>query len=47
MFLILVKKKDKKKENTFASKLRGPGFEPWPGTVGGLVSIMMWSARPG
>ncbi len=40
----------------FASKLRGPGFKSWPGTVGGpaqpgtvdgLVTIIMLSAQPG
>ncbi len=30
-----------------ASKLRGPGFKSRPGTVGGLVTIIMWGARPG
>ncbi len=29
-----------------ASKLRGPGFESRPGTVGGPVSIIMLGARP-
>ncbi len=28
------------------SKLRGPGFKYWPGTVGGAVTIIMWGARP-
>ncbi len=30
-----------------SSKLRSPGFKSWPGTVGGLVTIIMWGARPG
>ncbi len=30
-----------------ASKLRGPGFKSQPSTVGGLVTIIMWGARPG
>ncbi len=30
-----------------ASKLRGPGFNSRPGTVGGPVTIIMWGARPG
>ncbi len=30
-----------------ASKLRGPGFKSWPGTVGGRLTIIMWGARPG
>ncbi len=30
-----------------ASKLRGPGFKSGPGTVSGLVTIIMWGARPG
>ncbi len=30
-----------------ASKLRGPGFKSWPGTVGVPVTIIMWGARPG
>ncbi len=30
-----------------ACKLRGPGFKFWPGKVGGLVTIIMWGARPG
>ncbi len=30
-----------------ASKLRDPGFKSRPGTVGGPVTIIMWSARPG
>ncbi len=30
-----------------ASKLRGPEFKSWPGTVGGPVTIIMWGARPG
>ncbi len=30
-----------------ASKLRGPGFKSRPGTVGGLVIIIMWGARTG
>ncbi len=29
-----------------ASKLRGPGFKSWPGTVGGQVTIIMLGARP-
>ncbi len=29
------------------SKLKGPGFKFWPGTVGGPVTITMWSARQG
>ncbi len=29
------------------SKLRGPGFNSRPGTVGGPVTIIMWGARPG
>ncbi len=31
----------------FASKLRGPGFNSRPGTVGGPATIIMWGARPG
>ncbi len=30
-----------------SSKLRGPGFKSWPGTVGGPVTIIMWGAWPG
>ncbi len=30
-----------------ASKLRGPGFKSQPAKVGGLVTIIMWGARPG
>ncbi len=30
-----------------ASKLRGPGFNSRPGTVGGQATIIMWGARPG
>ncbi len=30
-----------------AAMLRGPGFKSRPGTVGGLVTIIMWGARPG
>ncbi len=29
-----------------ASKLRGPGFNSWPCTVGGPDTIKMWCARP-
>ncbi len=29
------------------SKLIGPGVKPWPGTMGGLVTIIMWYAWPG
>ncbi len=28
-----------------SSKLRGPGFKSQPGTVGGLVTIIMWDAQ--
>ncbi len=30
-----------------SSKLRGPGFQSRIGTVDGLVTIIMWGARPG
>ncbi len=30
-----------------ASKLRGPGFNSRPGTVGGPATIIMWGVRPG
>ncbi len=30
-----------------ASKLRGPGFNSRPGTVGGPATIIMWGAQPG
>ncbi len=30
-----------------ASKLRDPGFKSRLGTVGGLVTIIMWAAQPG
>ncbi len=28
-------------KRALASKLRGPGFKSWPGTVGGPVTIIM------
>ncbi len=31
---------------TLASKLRGPGFKFQSGTVGGLVTIIIWGAGP-
>ncbi len=38
---------DSSVRRALVSKLRGPGFQSWPGTVGGQAIIKMWGARPG
>ncbi len=34
-------------KRALSSKLRGPEFKSRPGTVGGQVTIIMWSAQTG